>query len=61
MSHKRRCAVNCDWRYVFCNTLGIIPFSWTSDAESEATHQAVVDAFRLRSITRIWLGLPNRL
>ena len=48
--------VNCDWRYVFCNTLGIIPFAWQSVEEDERTHCAVAKAFFLRSVEDIWLG-----
>lgn len=53
-------AVNCDLRYVYCNTLGAIPFSLAKEEgkflarESEETHERVAKLFRVQSITRVW-------
>jgi hypothetical protein len=49
--------VNCDWRFVGCNTLGWIPFNHSNRpgvAESGATHAAVQKSMRFRKINRIW-------
>ena len=50
------CAVNCDRRYIFCNTLGIIPFSYVEDEESAETHRKICQCvFFIRSAHRVWL------
>ena len=48
-------AVNCDWRLVFCNTLGIIPFKFQDSVESAASHKQLEKMFYIRSLERVWL------
>jgi hypothetical protein len=49
------CAVNCDWRLVFCNNIGIVPFSNGARAESEETHKAAAGRWHITSLARVWL------
>ena len=53
--------INCDLRLVFCNTIGVLPFS-LSDAdngkwnvrESLKTHTTVAKVFRIVNVIRVW-------
>ena len=47
-------AVNCCQRRVFCNTLGVLPFSMMKARESKATHAALVKALCVINVTRVW-------
>ena len=46
--------VNCDSRWVFCNTLGYIPFNHEAAHESGATHAAVVELFKIRRASSLF-------
>ena len=49
------CAVNCDRRLVFCNAIGVVPFSNGAHAESEETHKAAAGWWHIVSLARVWL------
>jgi len=51
--------VNCDLRLVFCNTLGVLPFTYCGNGkwkqrESKETHDAIAKEFRIVNTTRVY-------
>ena len=53
--------VNCDWRLIFCNTLGIIPFSDVYARESEFSHHTVANRFHINFINKVWVVFQHRV
>ena len=47
-------AVNCGQRRIFCNTLGVVPFSAGKNHRSEKTHEAAVAHFHIRNVYRVY-------
>ena len=46
--------VNCNDRWVFCNSYGYIPFSYKARSESEKTHATVAALFSIRQVTALY-------
>ena len=53
--------VNCDWRMVFCNTLGAIPFSDIFRKESKESHAKVSSRFSIQTINKVWGVFTKRM
>ena len=47
-------AVNCDQRRVWCNALGVLPFTMMKAKETPATHAELLSHLHVLNVTRVW-------